>query len=222
MWPIQLAFPRFTVRVGYSSPLWLSVILLHFSHDQSNWSSPSFSSTTFQNFPRISDLLSELSQFQHQTTLCSKYSTLLVSCVVVCGGMLPCVTGHKQGRRYKHEKREGKGKAWPAPTTRAYRSSRPIAPFILNLSSTLRWVINFTPRPLYPLEQNTGLARMDPKNRSAWCVEEKSLLPLYRVKPRIVQPVLYAIPTPMNRLETIRVSLCVIYCSKVAMIRNII
>jgi hypothetical protein len=28
--------------------------MLHFSHNQSNWSSPSFSSTTFQNFPCIS------------------------------------------------------------------------------------------------------------------------------------------------------------------------
>jgi len=30
------------------------------------------------------------------------------SCVVVFGGMLPCVTGHKQGRRYEQGKREGK------------------------------------------------------------------------------------------------------------------
>jgi hypothetical protein len=36
---------------------------LHFSHDRSNRSSPSFSTTRFQNFPDISDLLSEASKF---------------------------------------------------------------------------------------------------------------------------------------------------------------
>ena len=33
---------------------------LHFSHDRSNWSSPSFSNTTFPNFPGVSDLLFEV------------------------------------------------------------------------------------------------------------------------------------------------------------------
>jgi len=37
--------------VGYSCPPWLYVNLLHFSHHLSDWSSPSSSSTTFQNFP---------------------------------------------------------------------------------------------------------------------------------------------------------------------------
>ena len=36
--------------VWYSSPPWLCVTLHHFSHDHSNWSSPSISNTTFQNF----------------------------------------------------------------------------------------------------------------------------------------------------------------------------
>jgi hypothetical protein len=54
------------------------VTLPHFSHDQSNCS-PSYSSTTFQNFPGIYDLLSEVSKFQHHTMLCSKCSTSLVS-----------------------------------------------------------------------------------------------------------------------------------------------
>jgi hypothetical protein len=52
---------------------------LNFSHDRSNWSSPSFSSTTFQNFPDIYDLFSEVSKFRHHTKPCSKCSTLLVS-----------------------------------------------------------------------------------------------------------------------------------------------
>jgi len=40
----------------YSAPPWRHATLLDFSQERSNWSSPSFSST-FQNFPRISDLL---------------------------------------------------------------------------------------------------------------------------------------------------------------------
>ena len=78
MWPIQLAFLLFTVCI-YSSPPWLCVTLPHFSHDLSNWSSPSFSSTIFQNFPRIADLLYEVSKIQLHTMLCSKCSTSLVS-----------------------------------------------------------------------------------------------------------------------------------------------
>jgi hypothetical protein len=42
-----------------------------------------FSRTTFQNFPGISDLLSEVTKFQHHTKLCSKYSSLLVSSLTV-------------------------------------------------------------------------------------------------------------------------------------------
>jgi hypothetical protein len=36
--------------------------LLHFSHERSNWSSPSFSSSIFQNFLNISVLVSEVSK----------------------------------------------------------------------------------------------------------------------------------------------------------------
>jgi hypothetical protein len=50
----QSCYPSFCVLyVGYSSCPWLYVILLHFSHDRSNWSSPSFPSTTFRNFQGI-------------------------------------------------------------------------------------------------------------------------------------------------------------------------
>jgi hypothetical protein len=54
--------------VGYSSAPWLS----NFSHDWSNWSSPSFSNTTFQNFPGVSDLLPKVSKFQLHIKLYSK------------------------------------------------------------------------------------------------------------------------------------------------------
>ena len=62
----------------FSSPPWHFVIV-HFSHDQSNWSSLSFSSTTFQNYPGISDRVSGVPKFQHHTKLYSKCSTVLVS-----------------------------------------------------------------------------------------------------------------------------------------------
>ena len=69
----------FLLFVGYSFAPWLLVTLLHFSHDRSSWSSPSFCSTTFQNFPDISDPLSGVFMFQHHAEQCSKYRILLAS-----------------------------------------------------------------------------------------------------------------------------------------------
>jgi hypothetical protein len=46
MWPIQLDI--FLLFVGYICFSWLSVIILRFSHDLSDWSTSSFSKTTFQ------------------------------------------------------------------------------------------------------------------------------------------------------------------------------
>ena len=54
-------------------------LLLNFSYVQSNEFSLSFSSTTFQTCSYISDLLSEVANFQHHKIQCSKCSTLLVS-----------------------------------------------------------------------------------------------------------------------------------------------
>jgi len=81
MWPIYSAFLLFVVcRIVLSSWLLvLFVILLHFPHDWPNWSSPSFSITTFQSFPFISDLLSEASNIQYHTKLYCTYSIVLVS-----------------------------------------------------------------------------------------------------------------------------------------------
>jgi len=76
MWPKQLAF-LFLLYTGYSSRPWLKVTLLHFSHDLSNWS-PSFSSTTYQNFTGISGLLAEVLKSQHHKNLYSKRRTSLV------------------------------------------------------------------------------------------------------------------------------------------------
>jgi len=72
--------PVFLSYVGCFFPPWLYVILIYFLHDEFNWSSPSFSSTTYQYFPGISALFSSV-KFQHRTELCSKCITLLVSCL---------------------------------------------------------------------------------------------------------------------------------------------
>ena len=77
VWPIQLAFLHFILCMMFFPPL--TVILPNFSHDQSNWSFTSFSSITFHYFQNISDLLSELSQFQNHTKLCPKFGISLVS-----------------------------------------------------------------------------------------------------------------------------------------------
>jgi hypothetical protein len=37
---------------------------------------------------------------------------------------------------------------------KVYRGSRRITPFIINLGSRWKWVVNFTPRPLYSLGNN--------------------------------------------------------------------
>jgi hypothetical protein len=71
----MLAFLCLLLHVGYLCPPWLFVIHLNFSQYRSNWS-PSVSSTTFQNFTRISDLFSEVSNFHHQIKLCSKCGTM--------------------------------------------------------------------------------------------------------------------------------------------------
>ena len=76
MCPIQLAFLFYCIW-RYFFPPRLCVILPHFSHYRSNWSSQFFSSTTFENIPGIFDLVFEVPTFQHHTVLCSKCSILL-------------------------------------------------------------------------------------------------------------------------------------------------
>jgi len=77
-WPTRLTFLCLIVcRIFLSSYAFSNTS--YFSHDWSNWSSPSSSGTTLQNFPGISDLLSGVSKFHHHTKLYSKCSNLLVS-----------------------------------------------------------------------------------------------------------------------------------------------
>ena len=80
-WSIELAFLLFIWR---SFLPWFYVTLLRFSHDRSNWSSPSFCTIAFHNFQGTSDPFSEASDFQHHIKICSKYSIssegLTISC----------------------------------------------------------------------------------------------------------------------------------------------
>jgi hypothetical protein len=79
------------LHIGYSSPLWIYVILLHLSHDRSKWA-PSFFSTTLQNSPVISVILSEVSKFQGYKNPCPIYSTSLVTSLTlspICWWKLP-------------------------------------------------------------------------------------------------------------------------------------
>ena len=70
-------FRRQVITQDMTNPISLSPIHCIYNisliiDSMSNWSSPFFSSTTFQNFPDISGLLSEVSKFQHRTKLCTK------------------------------------------------------------------------------------------------------------------------------------------------------
>ena len=65
MWSVELAFLHTAVCRMFLSP-WPYVIL-HVSHDQSNWPSLSSSNSTFQNFRGTSDLLSKVSSVRHHT-----------------------------------------------------------------------------------------------------------------------------------------------------------
>jgi len=89
---IQLAFLLFTVRRKFLSS-WALCNTYHFSHYRSNRFSPSFSSTTFQNFPGINRLLSEVySKLQRHTKLCNQRDAtytmffIIISAFRVSGG----------------------------------------------------------------------------------------------------------------------------------------
>jgi hypothetical protein len=59
------------LSVRYSYPPWRHVILLRISHGRSNRSSASFSRTTFQNFPGISDILADVPQVSAPYKTCA-------------------------------------------------------------------------------------------------------------------------------------------------------
>jgi len=71
--------PAFSFSLyAHSFPPFSLATLLHFSHDQTNWSLSS-STITFRNFPGIYILLSEVSKFQHHTSCAPKVALLKIS-----------------------------------------------------------------------------------------------------------------------------------------------
>ena len=75
--PIRLAFLHFilcTTFFSYFNCLWYSLlpwlyVTLHFLYDQSNRFSPSFSETTFKNFPGVSNPLLKVFKFHQHTNV---------------------------------------------------------------------------------------------------------------------------------------------------------
>jgi hypothetical protein len=86
----------------------------------------------------------------------------------------------------------------------AYWGSGGIAPCILDLGSRWRWVVSFTPRPLYPqgkrpwypLDRRMG----GPQNWSGRGGEEKNSSPLPGLEPPIIQPIAQRCTAPVIRL----------------------
>jgi hypothetical protein len=78
-----------------------------------------------------------------------------------------------------------------------------MAPLILNLGTKVRWFINFTPRPIYSIEEE---AEWDPEP-VCMVSEKRSYFPLPVFETRSVQPVAsrYA-PTDHTILAAIRVN----------------
>jgi hypothetical protein len=78
---------------------------------------------------------------------------------------------------------------------------------ILRLDIRWRWVVSFTPRPLYtmgnrpqhPLNRRLGV----PQNRSGHCGEEKHLLSLPGIEPRPSSPQPIAILTALSRFKAV-------------------
>jgi hypothetical protein len=84
-----------------------------------------------------------------------------------------------------------------------YWGSGGIAPYILDLSIIWRWVVSFTPRPLYPqwksawcpLDRRLGGSQ----SRSGCDGEEKNFQSLPRLEPPTTQPVAQRYTTELLR-----------------------
>jgi hypothetical protein len=71
-----------------------------------------------------------------------------------------------------------------------YKKETSITPFILNLGTRWRWLVNLTPRPLYPRKEllhplNRRLG--GPESQPGGFRDERMLLPLLRFELRLVQ-----------------------------------
>jgi hypothetical protein len=83
-WPIKLPFLRLTVRSMVIPSLTVcNIYFIAYMIGPADL----HSKLTFQNFPCISDILSEVSKFQYHTTLRSKCITLLVYSLSLKSGL---------------------------------------------------------------------------------------------------------------------------------------
>jgi hypothetical protein len=74
---------------------------------------------------------------------------------------------------------------------------------ILDLGTRWRWVVCFTPLPVYlryPLERRQG----GPQSRSGYCVVETNLLPLSGIESRPLSPQPVAMPSVLTWLPIIK------------------
>jgi hypothetical protein len=80
-----------------------------------------------------------------------------------------------------------------------------IAPRILNLGTRWRWMVSFTPRPLYP-QGNSPWYPLDrrqggPQSRPGHGGEEKNSQPPPGIEPPIIQPLAKRYTTELSRLH---------------------
>jgi hypothetical protein len=87
---------------------------------------------------------------------------------------------------------------------KVYRGRRRIAPLILKLGTRWWWVVNFTPRPLYPRERKPVITELEPVWAPdlvwAFCRREKSLATTGIRTPDPPTRSEVAIPTTLPRL----------------------
>jgi hypothetical protein len=160
-------------------------VTVHFGHTCATWiqstSTPHFFEIhcTIIIFQRISSGLSNFTGFSGRIlceTICSMRATWPVHLILrvftkKATHLSMCLSLGPQRGRFSSlhgtsdllGKVKVKGKVFPVHAMRVYRGSRGIAPTILNLGTRWRWVVNFTPRPLYswertpvPIEQKAG------------------------------------------------------------------
>jgi hypothetical protein len=97
-----------------------------------------------------------------------------------------------------------------APHYEGVLESGGIAPRIIDIGSRWRWVVSFTPRPLYP-QGKSPLYPLDrrlggPQSRSGRGGEEKNSQHIPGLEPPIIQPVAQRYTTELSRLPKLNIA----------------
>jgi hypothetical protein len=82
---------------------------------------------------------------------------------------------------------------------KAYGGSGSIPPRILDLGTRWRWVVSFTPRPLYPQRKRPWYPLGELQSRFGRGGEKKNSQPLPGLEPPIIQPVAQRYSTELSR-----------------------